>query len=286
MLVKKLFYSIYKLCRQKFWELLIKKKSFHKFYISTKTGSILLSTFGDIPRVLYKLEFLNKQKKSFEYKTISLFEKLVETSSVIFDIGANVGLLSVIASRTNKKATIHSFEPSSKTYQVLNYNIELNKCPNILVNQMALSNAQGEVVLYTPESEFKDFDDSFKTISIDKAIDTNQSKSAEKVRMSTFDTYVFENQIRDVSLIKIDIEGAELLFFRGAAKYFTDNKNNLPILVFENTENNNQRFNYTVTDTLAYLSKFGFRIYNYDYEQWVAYPLEKEEMVKKILNEI
>ena len=47
--------------------------------------------------------------KGFEYETISIIEKLLQSDNIFFDIGANTGIYSFIAA--TKVHKVYSFEP-------------------------------------------------------------------------------------------------------------------------------------------------------------------------------
>ena len=56
--------------------------------------------------------FWNGLGNTWEPETINLYTKLCKKSKVIFDVGANTGIYSLIASKLNPNAKIIAFEPS------------------------------------------------------------------------------------------------------------------------------------------------------------------------------
>lgn len=116
---------------------------------------------------------------------------------VFFDIGANIGVYSLLASESQDTA-IYSFEPHPATAAILTHNLESNNRANANVVQVALSSLAGELTFTdNPGSPINQLtsDDSpkDKTISI-------QALRAEE----------FCNQ-KGISpdIIKIDVEGHE-----------------------------------------------------------------------------
>lgn len=284
--MKKIIIKCKIFARNLYWNKFKRKKENAIFIVSDSFESIKLSTYGDIPRILFRLSFLRTAKESFEYKTIQLIEKISINSNVIIDIGANIGLISIIASKSNPSAKIYSIEPSKNTFNALVYNIKINKLNNIKAYQIALSENEGTLTLYTPELKYKEYSDSFKCLDISNTNNVYNSDSAESVEVLTLSNFINKNIDENIDLIKIDIEGAELLCFKGAADYFLSHKNNLPIIVFENSEHNNNKYNYSIADTLVFLSSFGYFIYNYDAEQWIAYPSYKKDYVFSVIKSI
>jgi FkbM family methyltransferase len=63
---------------------------------------------------------------------------------VFFDIGANIGVYSLLASESHDVA-VYSFEPHPATAAILSHNIEVNNRANAKVVQLALSSSTGEL---------------------------------------------------------------------------------------------------------------------------------------------
>ena len=72
------------------------------------------------PMSLWRAETLYTK----EPVTINWIKKF-EKEKVFFDIGANVGMYSIFAS-IYSEVEVHSFEPESNNFQILNENIHLN----------------------------------------------------------------------------------------------------------------------------------------------------------------
>ncbi len=141
---------------------------------------------------------------TFEKESGWLWIKLSENARVIFDIGANTGIYSLVTKSINKTSIIHAFEPSKNTYNKLLENNKINNY-NIICNEIALSNTDG----------FSAFFDSF---------DSNQTSASMSIEMSnnwtdyqinkysvqtmTYKNYINKNKINleEIDLIKIDVE--------------------------------------------------------------------------------
>ncbi len=90
--------------------------------------------------------FWNGLGKSWEKVSIQLWMKLCENSSIIFDIGANTGIYSLVAKAINPKAKVYAFEPLLIFYDILQKNNSLNHY-DILSYPLAISNNTGEVII-------------------------------------------------------------------------------------------------------------------------------------------
>ncbi|QKG78797.1 FkbM family methyltransferase [Tenuifilum thalassicum] len=70
--------------------------------------------------------------RKFENDNIELFKKVVKNSDCVIDIGANIGVYSLIASSlVSEEGIIYSFEPSVNIFKELNNNIKLNDIKNV-----------------------------------------------------------------------------------------------------------------------------------------------------------
>jgi FkbM family methyltransferase len=115
------------------------------------------------------------------------------------------------------KATIHSFEPSKKTYEKF---LETTKnIPNIVPNNFGLSDSENYQLLYTNQdasglASVYQRDLEHYGISMDKS---------EEVKLSTIDAYCKINNIDRIHFLKLDIEGHEMKALEGA-KQMIDSK--------------------------------------------------------------
>lgn len=69
-------------------------------------------------------EFVSPEEKAF-LETYDL------TAGDIVDVGANLGIVSLILARRYPRRVVHAFEPNPSTFRSMRGNCELNSCPNI-----------------------------------------------------------------------------------------------------------------------------------------------------------
>ena len=135
-----------------------------------------------------------------------LFTKLIlselKDTDVFFDIGANVGLVTVHSAFLAR--TVFSFEPDSEFREHLTVNIGLNNLENVTVIPWAVSDRQGEVNFFTDGIAGKS--PSMREIG---------ERSKTVVPTDTIDTALARGELLYPNVIKIDIEGAELLALKG-----------------------------------------------------------------------
>lgn len=141
---------------------------------------------------------------AYEPYETSLFLSRIKKGDTIFDVGAHVGYYTLLASKSvGKHGRVYAFEPAPDNQSLLQQNLTDNGCANATLVPIAVSNSSGKTKLtLNPLS------------SGDHSIAKNQSGKTIDVKTTTIDTYVAETKGKP-TLIKIDVEGAELLVFAG-----------------------------------------------------------------------
>jgi FkbM family methyltransferase len=85
----------------------------------------------------------------WEQKILELLISTVHEGDVVFDVGANVGLYSVLlAKAVGGRGQVIAFEPESECYQHLQENLKLNGLTNVRTFRKALGERRGEGKLY------------------------------------------------------------------------------------------------------------------------------------------
>ncbi len=181
-------------------------------------GAILLSQGIHEPSVLQLSDLImkNSSKKS------------------ILDIGANIGTYSIPMAVKFPHKNIFSFELQRNVYYQLCGNVFLNSIKNIIAINKGVS-SRDEVI----EINTIDYEKCWNIggYSIDKiALNTNRTdfpndaiSGVEKAQLTTLDTLV--DEISDVGLIKLDIEGHELDALKGGLNFLKSN--GYPPIIFE-----------------------------------------------------
>ena len=157
--------------------------------------------------------------------------------SVCIDIGANIGNHSLYFSDYYRK--VYSFEPSAKIFNVLSLNSKL--VDNIQCFNFGCSNEDKTTLLY-----------SISTNRGGSFISSEEKEGeTEKIEVKTLDATL--QDIDNVGLIKIDVEGHEYEVLEGAEKTIRDN---MPIILFEQHENN---FSDNSSPSIEFLRKVGYK---------------------------
>ncbi|MBM9589083.1 FkbM family methyltransferase [Leptospira sp. 201903075] len=138
--------------------------------------------------------------------------KLEREPKVIFDIGANIGSIALPFAKQFTNSIVHAFEPTYYAFEKLNENLNLNPDlkKRIVPVQVFLSDENKEINDNAVYSSWK-VDGSKQDHPIHGGI---LQKATNK--QITLDSYVKEENIQTVDLMKIDVDGFELDILRGA----------------------------------------------------------------------
>jgi len=156
------------------------------------------------------------------------------------DVGANVGVYTVLASCIVTIGEIHAFEPSAQALLRLKENIEINNLANVSVHATAVSDLSGHVYLTKNRDSMN---------HLIKHCDIPNIEMVKSVRLDD------EVGGIDFAMGKMDIEGAELLAMKGSVKMLESH--NPPIWLIE-VNDLARRFGYEKEDLISFLMKFGY----------------------------
>ena len=191
-------------------------------------------------------------------------EHIIQKTGIVFDIGANVGLLTLPFSKISKH--VYAFEPDAENFTKLQYNIKLNSAiKNITTSPLALTNNPSENKIKFYKRRAKDNDNRINAglSSLQKL--PNHNISTMLVPCSTIDLFMQKN-IPQIDFIKIDVEGSEYDVLTGAIKTIEKCK---PVICYEcsniirkllKSDNTKQSFN--LLQKLGYVQ---FQIVNESY---------------------
>lgn len=144
----------------------------------------------------------------YDTLSINFLKTQLKPGDYFFDVGANVGCFSLIASKcVGNNGKVFAFEPVKRVYTRLYENIELNRLNNISVITKALNETDSTLRLYLASQENLGM----------SSIQEHDAMSGEVVEIPaiSLDNFIASNNITKVDFIKIDIEGAELSALKG-----------------------------------------------------------------------
>ncbi len=232
-------------------DILIPVSNYINRQISKRTGikTVLKNQFlGD--RKFYctsRIEAFRTLKYGNEASSLGAFLFLLKEDDIIWDIGASVGLFSIHAAQHVNK--IIAFEPDPEIYNRFRENVQLNQLEEKISSQaIAIGEEDGTMELRS---------DGIEGMS-PSLNNLNRHTKSVKVQVQTIDTLI-EELPQKPTVIKMDIEGAEIYALRGGNRFL--NSNEKPRLLFiEAHPEFLPAFNSSVEEIITILNNYSYRI--------------------------
>ena len=188
-----------------------------------------------------------------ENTELKLFVHFAREASCILDVGANVGLYSVLSGAANPDAQVIAFEPHPTNVSRIKKNIGVNNLKNVHIIGKAVGAEDKAIELTVPDD-----------MRITRIASTDSSFSRQfhsdeltyttiEVDCTTLDSYIANYQPADVELVKIDVENFEMEVFKGASSLF---ESFAPIVFCEIHMNEEREGFFT-----AFLEKYDYQMY-------------------------
>lgn len=182
----------------------------------------------------------------WEYFTSQKLKNSISKSDHVVDVGAAGGYFTLLAAKRAYKVTC--FEPIPIFKTQLDKNIKHNNYTNCTTHELALLNENTSHVLSQPGVKSR--------IVVDN-INSSDNQDCLTIRCVKFDDFHNETKLGKVDLIKIDIEGCELLALRGMISTLKTYK---PKLLIELHPSLFEQFGYNLDDLLKFLHDLDYKI--------------------------
>jgi len=188
-----------------------------------------------------------------EFEDMAFLLHILKNNDLFVDVGANVGVYSVLAS-VNTESNVISIEPIPSTFDKLKKNIFLNNATDrVQLVQAGVASQNGELI-FTVDND---------TVNhVINETEKNVPINTVKVPVYTLDEIC---KSKEPLLIKIDVEGFEWEVLNGASAILQQQM--LKALIIE-LNGSGERYGYSDANIHSYLVKYGFTPYRY-------YPFER-----------
>jgi FkbM family methyltransferase len=192
----------------------------------------------------------------YEQTYAQLAIKMIDPTRDAIDVGANIGLYSVLIARhLHHGRTVLAIEPATRIVGMLNRNIERNNLKEqVIVVCAAASSLDGGHLLTTVEGC-----EEFSSLSTTMYHDGNTGTiKSEDVNTCTLDAIVKKYQMR-IGFIKIDAEGWESEVLKGSKELLMNHR---PIIIFEQSVDMLKDGEDRVEKTIKLLYSFNYMMFD------------------------
>jgi FkbM family methyltransferase len=193
---------------------------------------------------LFKIYTLKRDKNE---KDFFQFLKLIPEGTLILDIGANIGIMSVHLAGI-KNSQVFGFEPMPNNISAFKRIVNYFKLSNVRLFEIALGNSEGEAEMVMPVISSVRMQGLSHVVH--ESIPENNEGERFKVPLKKLDNMqeVVNNEKR-ISAIKIDVENFEFFVLDGAKELIRKNK---PVVYAELWDNENRYNCFSLFDSLNY----------------------------------
>jgi FkbM family methyltransferase len=149
---------------------------------------------------------------AWERRERSILDQLVVPGSTVLDVGANIGFYTCLfAQAVGRHGRVLAFEPTPAALDTLRKNVTMNFFEQVSIFPVALSDQSGFAKL----NVFSEKGNVYNSLGANKAYGIISDGTID-VETAPLDRYQEFFSPAEVSLVKIDVEGAEELVLRGA----------------------------------------------------------------------
>jgi len=157
----------------------------------------------------------------YERILVEWLKRTLQPDDVFWDVGANIGAVTLVAARLCRRVV--AFEPDPRSLQVLTRNVRTNRMENVEIIPAALGEGDGTAILHQAA-----------------ALNTGMSSLLPlqggtignvQVQVIAADQMIEARPELSPTVMKLDVEGAEHLVLRGAARMLRNRR--IRAIVFE-----------------------------------------------------
>jgi FkbM family methyltransferase len=189
----------------------------------------------------------------YEQDNILILHSLVKPNSVYFDIGANIGLMSIPILHKCDSCTVVSFEPSPNALQFLTRtadNSQFSKRWKVIGKAAGSKNGTLDFFIASPDMG-----------AYDGFQDTKRANTNNRIEVSVTTIDIVWKSLGEpaVSTIKIDVEGAELETLQGAINCITKEQ---PSILIEWNISNLDVYNCSQESLIVFARQHNYQVYS------------------------
>jgi FkbM family methyltransferase len=200
---------------------------------------------------------------AYEGHVLRLLERLLPVGGYFIDVGANIGLHALVAARrVGPAGRVDAIEPEPFSRSRLEGHLRLNRLENVEVFPYAFAEGRGTDVLHLSPTENL-AKSSLRAANVTMGL-AAQSPGSIEVETRTLDDHVTAAS-RAPDVLKIDVEGAELLVISGG--YSTLSERNSAAILFEASDLQTAAFGYSTQDLKRKLVDLGYQVFRYHHDE-------------------
>ena len=166
-----------------------------------------------------KIELYNRARDyDSEKVTIEWIDNFIKNGDMVYDVGANIGIFSLLIAKKYSNSKVIAFEPEAGNFYKLNKNILLNQLKNIFPFPVGISDKTGISKFYVSSTDLGSSCHSLDQPYSDGSYFT--PKHEQGISTYSLSDFVKLSSLPFPNHIKIDVDGFELNVVNGIANIF------------------------------------------------------------------
>ena len=201
-----------------------------------------------------------------EERLILRLRQLLRPGMTFIDVGANIGLFSVVAAHcVGPTGRVFAFEPQQGLAERFWENVNLNRLGNVIHQPVALGSTPGTSDLFQPTGH-----DGHATLRMRPEERTVGPVAVVTVR--TLSDVLRKYGVVSVDGMKIDVEGGELDVLEGFQDWMTAAPPRF--IIFECVTKHLVRFGHRSHDLIGFLQRHGYTVYQPLRTRWAPIVMD------------
>ncbi len=244
----------FSLSQRKFWKE-VRRKREEWISIAAKNEAVVISISDKSKIRLSATSELSSHIYcgAFEWEEREWLLSELKSDDVFFDIGANIGLFTLLAGERCRKVV--AFEPTDETFSILTGNVKLNNSPgNIELIHAAASDKNGTQDIYV----LTNGKDAWNSMAVKPEAGEYR---VDNIKTVNVDELIASGSIPTPRVIKIDVEGWELHVLKGLENTIAQHK---PVMLIEFTESNLKAAGTSAAELGKYILSKNYELFAYD----------------------
>lgn len=180
-----------------------------------------------------------------------------EKNLVVFDVGAYVGDITAAYVETFPQAMLYCFEPFPDSFKELS---RLADCKAIKPFQIALSDRNGKAKLWVNTDRSCNSIFSRPIAGAKYYSESSRNIGQIEVKTQTLDTFCDTEDIAEIDILKLDVEGAELKVLNGLSRRLRDKR--IKLIFTEVMFVPHYQGGCLFHELLAFLSRYDYTLFN------------------------
>ncbi|ASY12567.1 methyltransferase [Candidatus Planktophila dulcis] len=206
---------------------------------------------------LLGIQVIRKRRRNFDAIYAEIFSRTTESPSLIIDVGGHNGSSIERYRKIWPAVKIHSFEPNSELMQEML--AKFSDLANIKLNRLGVSNFRGKSSFNIHSTSTG----SSSILAVDRETEFSRRRgiadstvSTVEIDVTTLDSYLNENALESVNILKVDVQGYEFEVIQGAQNSLRSGK--IDFVEIELIVADVYRHEKNWTDTVKLLTECGY----------------------------